>query len=337
MTQMLEPQPGETIYDPTCGTGGMLISALAEVKRRGGEHAHPPPLRPGAQLMTSAIARMNLFLHGIEDFQIARGNTLSNPAFIEARPPAPFDVVLANPPYSIKKWNRERVAERPLGPQLPRHAAAGPRRLRLLPAHPEEPRPEDRPLRDPLPARRALPQRGGGDAAQARRVRPARVRARPRAEPLLQLADGSLRRHLPDAEARRARKGKVLFINAVHEVAREQAQSFLTPEHQERILAAYQAFADEPGFANGCDDRGRAREGRQPVDSALRPSDREQCEQATMATTSTRRGPRSMPAVGSSGRRWTHSWTCSIASLPTRHRCLRFSNGVDAGLRSAMS
>lgn len=46
-----------------------------------------------------------------------------------------------------------------------------------------------------------------------------------------------------------ARKGKVLFIDAVHEVARERAQSFLKPEHQERILKAYRAFADEPGFA----------------------------------------------------------------------------------------
>ena len=44
-------------------------------------------------------------------------------------------------------------------------------------------------------------------------------------------------------------KGKVLFIDAVHDVERERAQSFLKPEHQSRILAAYQAFADDPGFA----------------------------------------------------------------------------------------
>ena len=45
------------------------------------------------------------------------------------------------------------------------------------------------------------------------------------------------------------RRGKVLFIDAVRQIARERAQSFLTPEHQKRILAAYDAFADEPGFA----------------------------------------------------------------------------------------
>ena len=45
------------------------------------------------------------------------------------------------------------------------------------------------------------------------------------------------------------RRGRILFIDAVHEVARERALSFLKPKHQERILKAYQAFADEPGFA----------------------------------------------------------------------------------------
>ena len=192
---------------------------------------------------------MNLVLHGVEDFHIASGNTLAAPAFVEGDRLRTFDVVLANPPYSIKKWNRGGVAERSLGPQLPRHAAAGPRRLRLLPAHPEEPGPEDRALRDPVPARRALPQRRGRDAAQAGRVRPGRVRARARAGALLQLADGSLRRDLPVRGSRPIGRGRILFIDAVHEVARERAQSFLRPEHQARILSAYHAFADEPGFA----------------------------------------------------------------------------------------
>ena len=270
MAQMLEPQPGESIYDPTCGTGGMLISALAEVKRRGGEHRTLGLYGQELNHITAAIARMNLVLHGVEDFDIARGNTLAAPAFVEGDRLRTFDVVLANPPYSIKKWNREAWADRPVGPQLPRHAAAGPRRLRLLPAHPEEPGPEDRALRDPVSARRAVPQRGGRDAAQAGRSRPGRVRARPGPEPLLQLADGGLRRRLPDARSRRRGRGKVLFIDAVNEVARERAQSFLKPEHQQRILAAYQAFADEPGFADGRDRRRCARERRQPVDSALR-------------------------------------------------------------------
>jgi type I restriction enzyme M protein len=115
MVQMLEPQPGERIYDPTVGTGGMLISALAEVKRRGGDTRTLGLFGQELIHITAAIARMNLVLHGVEDFEIVAGNTLSNPAFIERDRLRTFDVVLANPPYSIKKWNREAWQSDPWG------------------------------------------------------------------------------------------------------------------------------------------------------------------------------------------------------------------------------
>jgi type I restriction enzyme M protein len=79
MTQLLAPQAGESIYDPTCGTGGMLISALVEVKRSGGEYRTLKLYGQERNLITSGIARMNLFLHGVEDFQIIRGDTLADP------------------------------------------------------------------------------------------------------------------------------------------------------------------------------------------------------------------------------------------------------------------
>ena len=107
MTQLLAPQAGESIYDPTCGTGGMLISALAEVKRSGGEYRTLKLYGQERNLITSGIARMNLFLHGVEDFQIIRGDTLADPKHIEGDRLRKFDVILANPPYSIKQWDRE--------------------------------------------------------------------------------------------------------------------------------------------------------------------------------------------------------------------------------------
>ncbi len=76
MVQMLAPKPGERIYDPTCGTGGMLISALAEVKRKGGEHRTLRLYGQERNHMTAAIARMNLVLHGVEDAQIARADNV---------------------------------------------------------------------------------------------------------------------------------------------------------------------------------------------------------------------------------------------------------------------
>ena len=107
MAQMLEPKAGDSIYDPTCGTGGMLISFLAEVKRNGGDTRTIGLYGQELINITAAIARMNLVLHGVSDFDIRSGNTLHQPALIEGDQLKTFDVVLANPPYSIKKWNRE--------------------------------------------------------------------------------------------------------------------------------------------------------------------------------------------------------------------------------------
>ena len=85
----------------------MLISCLAEVKRNGGDTRTIGLYGQELINITAAIARMNLVLHGVSDFDIRSGNTLHDPALIEGDRLKTFDVVLANPPYSIKKWNRE--------------------------------------------------------------------------------------------------------------------------------------------------------------------------------------------------------------------------------------
>src|SRR5215467_12354382 len=107
MTEMLKPQPGESIYDPTCGSGGMLLSCITHLRRQGKEWRNVRLYEQERNLMTSSIARMNCFLHGIEDFRIIRGDTLAEPKHIQGDRLRQFDVILANPPYSIKQWNRE--------------------------------------------------------------------------------------------------------------------------------------------------------------------------------------------------------------------------------------
>src|SRR5207249_387887 len=87
-----------------------LLSAAAEVRRQGKEHRGLKLYGQELNLLTSAIARMNLFLHGIEDFRVERGDTLSDPKFVEGDRLQQFDVVLANPPYSIKQWDRKAFA-----------------------------------------------------------------------------------------------------------------------------------------------------------------------------------------------------------------------------------
>lgn len=106
MAEILQPQPNESIYDPTCGSGGMLVKCLDYLRNKGEEWQGVHVYGQEINGLTSSIARMNLYLNGVEDFSIACADTLSAPAFTEGSKLKTFDVVLANPPYSIKEWNR---------------------------------------------------------------------------------------------------------------------------------------------------------------------------------------------------------------------------------------
>lgn len=249
MTLMLEPQPGESIYDPTCGTGGMLISAATEVKRQGKEWRNLRLYGQELNYGTSAIARMNLFLHGVTDGHIAHGDTLSRPAFHDAKGRLQtFAVVLANPPYSIKAWNSEAFGNDPYGrnmwgipPQGRADYAFFQHIAKSL---------------DPKTGRAAiLFPHGVLFRREEAALREALVQS-DLIECVLGLGAGlfynspmeavviTLRAYKPAEH-----EGKVLFINALNEVAREQAQSFLRETHQKRILDAYRGFTDVNQFA----------------------------------------------------------------------------------------
>ncbi|MHB9011339.1 MAG: type I restriction-modification system subunit M [Ignavibacteriaceae bacterium] len=115
MTLIMDPQPGESVYDPTCGSGGLLLNCALQLKEAGKEYRTLKLYGQEINLLTSAIARMNMFLHGIEEFQIVRGNTLSNPAFMQNDELQTFNIILANPPYSLKSWDRKSFESDPYG------------------------------------------------------------------------------------------------------------------------------------------------------------------------------------------------------------------------------
>lgn len=112
---ILDPHEGETIYDPACGTGGMLLECVDHLKEINEDYRTLKLFGQEKNLTSSSIARMNMFLHGIEDFQIRRGDTLRNPAFFNADGLQTFDCVIANPPFSLKEWGAENWANDPFG------------------------------------------------------------------------------------------------------------------------------------------------------------------------------------------------------------------------------
>ncbi len=119
MVDILDPQEGESIYDPTCGTAGMLLAAVAHVQDRGGDPRTFFGRLYGQEknVTTASVARMNLLLHGIDDFAIAQGDTLRQPAFVDPATGglASFDCVVANPPFSLEQWGREIWESDPWG------------------------------------------------------------------------------------------------------------------------------------------------------------------------------------------------------------------------------
>lgn len=249
MTQLLEVQPGDSVYDPTCGSGGMLLSAAEELRRQGQEHRTLRLYGQERNLTTSAIARMNLFLHGIEDFDIVRGDTLAHPAFTEGDRLRRFDVVLANPPYSIKAWDRAAWSADPWGrnrygtpPQgradyaFWQHilASMDPNtgRCAVLFPHGVLFRDEEREMRKKMIA---------DDVIEAVIGLGPNLFYNSPMEACIVIC-----RSLKPAD----RVGKVLLINAVNEVTRERAQSFLSADQLNRIVFAYRAFATEEGFAS---------------------------------------------------------------------------------------
>ncbi len=249
MTEMLEPLLGESIYDPTCGSAGMLLSAIAHLKSNGEEWRNLKLYGQELNHLTSAIGRMNLFLHGVEDFQIIQGDTLAQPAFIDPNGTLmQFDMVLANPPYSIKQWNRDSFSSDSYG--------------RNFLGTPPQGRADYAFFQHILKSLRP-------DTGRCAILFPHGI--------LFRNEESEMRRKLVKTDAVECiiglgknlfynspmeacivicrmnkpleRKSKVLFINAVDEVTRERAQSFLEIEHIQRIASVYNSFEAIEGFS----------------------------------------------------------------------------------------
>ena len=116
LVMLLAPKPGETVYDPACGTGGMLIEAIRYM--RDDKKTYGRIYGQEKNLANAAIARMNLFLHGARDFQVSQGDTLRSPNFLHRGGLKTFSCVIANPPFSLKAWGAEQFSSDVYGRNL---------------------------------------------------------------------------------------------------------------------------------------------------------------------------------------------------------------------------
>ena len=110
MVEIVQPRPGMSIYDPTCGSGGMLLEAVQYLKEKGEDSRSLSLYGQEKNFATWGIAQINLFLHNVDDAFIAKGDTILSPKRYDAKARefiegvGAFDRVLANPPFSEKVW-----------------------------------------------------------------------------------------------------------------------------------------------------------------------------------------------------------------------------------------
>lgn len=109
LVRLLKPEEGMRVYDPTCGSGGMLIQSVDYVKKNGGNPYSISLFGQEKNLNTWAIAKMNMLLHDLPDHRIEKGDTIRNPKLIEDGDIMLFDRVIANPPFSLKNWGKEEA------------------------------------------------------------------------------------------------------------------------------------------------------------------------------------------------------------------------------------
>jgi type I restriction enzyme M protein len=247
MVRILDPQGGTSLYDPTCGSGGMLNQGNEHALQHGG-----PRLRLYGQEDNGAvwaICRMNLLLHGIPDADVRNGDTLVEPKHIEDGRLMRFDRVIANPPFSqnytkrgIQFGDRFRFGWCP---------TTGKKADLMFAQHMLAMLKQTGKMAVVMP--HGVLFRGG----EEKKIRLGLLK-----EDCIEAVIGLpqnlfygtgipaciLVMRQPDSKPGE-RQGKVLFVNGDREYREGRAQNFIDAEHIEKIVSAYDAFADVAGFA----------------------------------------------------------------------------------------
>jgi type I restriction enzyme M protein len=248
MTQITDPQSGESIYDPTCGSGGILLSSVLHLKERGKEYRNLKLYGQELNLITSAIARINMFMHNVDEFLIVQGDTLDNPQILEDDELKQFDVIMANPPYSVKRWNQKKWGNDPFGRNIwgtpPQGCADYAFQQHIMKSL------------KPDTGRSVVLWPHGVLFRDAE----SNIRKRMIEEDYVDAVIGlgknlfynsSMESCLLVCRMKKPveRKGKIIFIDAKEELRIERTNAWLEPQHIKKIADAYWKFKDAVGFA----------------------------------------------------------------------------------------
>jgi len=248
MTQITDPKSSESIYDPTCGSGGILLSAALHLKEQGKEYRTLKLYGQELNLITSAIARINMFMHNVDEFLIVQGDTLDSPQILENDELKKFDVIMANPPYSVKKWSQSKWMNDPFGRNIwgtpPQGCADYAFQQHIMKSlNPETGRcvvlwPHGVLFRD--------------SEAEIRK----RMIELDFVDAIIGLGknlfyNSSMESCLLVCRMKKPkeRKGKIIFIDAKDELRIERTNAWLEPQHIKKISEAYWQFKNAEGFA----------------------------------------------------------------------------------------
>jgi type I restriction enzyme M protein len=246
--ELADPQPGESVYDPACGSGGFLLKTALHLKNKGKEYRNLKLFGQELKVFTTSVARINMFMHGIDEFTLASGNTIDQPLILEDDQIKQFDLVMSNPEFTVSNWRQAQFTNDPYGrnilgtpPQGNADYAFQQHMLKSL--HPRNGRsvtvfPHGVLFRD---------------AEQEMRINMIK-------QDLVEAVIG-LGKNLFFGSSMECclivcrknkpinRKGKILFLDGRNEIKLERSDAYLKEEHINKLAEAYRDFQDIDGFA----------------------------------------------------------------------------------------
>ena len=246
--ELANPQPGESIYDPACGSGGFLLKTALYLKNKGKEYRNLKLYGQELKVFTTSVARINMLMHGIDEFTFTSGNTIDKPQILEDDQIKQFDLIMSNPEFTVTNWNQAQFTNDPYG----RNTLGTPPQGNADYAFQQH-------------ILKSLNPRSGRSVT----VLPHGVLFRDAEQEMRQ---NMIKQDLVDAVIGLGknlffgsgmecclvvcrknkpldRKGKVLFIDAKDEIRLERSEAFLKEKHIERIKKAYQEYNEKEAFS----------------------------------------------------------------------------------------